>query len=184
MKRDEDTPAFDAAAEPVAPAAAATRAPSTAALVPRRRLRAWGLGLAAVSLALAVLGFVAATSLLDGLQGVAQDLHIHIDGQEWGGVEAAAGPAGLLALGVVAALGLIALPILLLLSLVLVAAVLVPVGLVVMGAVGVVVAVGACVLLVGAVVLSPLWLAVLMLWWLLRRGDPVAAKSSAAPVAG
>ena len=191
MKQDEDLPAFRTPAEPMAPAASAAPAAGTAgaatapAVGPRRRLRAWGLGLAALSLALAVLGFVAATSMLDGLQGAAQGLHIHIDGQEWSGAEAAAGPGGLLALGVVAALGLIALPVLLLLlSLVLVAAVLVPVGLVVMGVVGVVAAVVACVLLVGAVLLSPLWLAVLMLWWLLRRRDPVAAKSPAAPVAG
>ncbi|MBL8306589.1 MAG: hypothetical protein JNM33_07820 [Rubrivivax sp.] len=144
---DEDIYAFNAV-PPKAAAAAPTR--------PQRRLWPWLLGGLALIFLLAVAGGVAALmSLLDaGREG----WHVTIDGEEWHG---AGGPGLLALLGVAGGLFVALLTVVLVVPLTLL---LVALGLA-LGLGGVVLALG----LVVAVLLSPFWGLLLLLWLLLRK---------------
>ncbi len=152
---DEDIYAFN----PVPPKTTPSANPRA-----RRRLWPWLLGALALVFALAVFGSVAAlVSLLDaGREG----WHVSIDGEEWHG----GGWPGLLALlGVAGGLFVALLTVVLVVPLTLL---LVALGLA-LGFGGVLLALG----LVAAVLLSPFWGLLLLLWLLLRK-RPAATVSA------
>ena len=157
------------------PGSSAPPAPATAT----RRRRIWP-GLLALALLLAMLALagtvVLVTSLLDG---AAQGVQVVVDGQPWfpdvpGGIVAGlVVTAVLLCVGGALLLGLLLTAVVVPVALVL--ALLGVVLCVVLGLAGPLLAVVA----LAAVLLSPLWLALLLLWWLLRR-RPSNAKAGAA----
>jgi hypothetical protein len=169
---DDDIYAFNPPPDKAAGPAPADRPP-----VRRRRLWPWLLGAALLFVLLAVTGMVVlATSLLDS---AAQEVQVVVDGQPWqhdGPAVVAAAlavTAVLLAVGGALLLGLlfaaVVVPLVLVLALLGVAVCLL------FGLAGPLLAVVA----LAVVLLSPLWLALALLWWLLRRRPSGAASSAA-----
>jgi hypothetical protein len=152
---DEDIYAFNAVPPAGAPAAPARRA---------RRVWPWVLGALLLLFALAIAGSLAALSSL--LDAGRDSWHVSIDGEEWHG----SAWHGLLALlGVAGGLFVAVLTVLLVVPLTLL---LVTLGLA-LGLGGVVLALG----LVAAILLSPFWGLLLLLWLLLRK-RPAATVSA------
>ncbi len=166
---DEDIFAFN----PVPGAAPAAPAPAA------RRRRVWPWVLAGL-LVLAVLATVGGALALLALIDVADEgVHVLVDGQPWEsgaglGALAALAAATVAVLGIGGALLLGLLGVLLVVPLA-VGAVLLALALGLGGALLAVLAALAVAVAVVAVGLSPLWLLVLLLWWLLRKKPAPAA---------
>lgn len=155
--------------------APAAPAPAAPAWPPPRRLWPWLLGALVLVLALALV--VGAVAVVDTLAEAAGDgVHVVLDGMAWepGAAVLAAIVGGGLALVCAVMMGVLMLLLTLLLVLPLgIAAVLLVAGL----------GLGVALLAlagVAAVVLSPLWLFVLLLWWMLRSktSAPAATMST------
>ena len=116
------------------------------------------------------------------IESAREAVQITINGQPWSGPpgEREWGVVGLIGVAAALLLLFVALPVLLILVLLAVAlAVALAVGLALVAVVGAVMLAAGMVLLAAALVLSPLWGSLLLLWWLLRRPRPAAAPMAA-----
>ena len=151
--------------------------PATPPLAPQPwRLRVWLWILIAVAALLLLLTLAGAAAIVDLLDSSNDGLRVTFNGLPWSTWSADPDFGFWGALGVAAAVMalLLVLPVVLMLVLL---SVVVSVGLALLAVVGALLLAAVCVLLVVALALSPLWLAVLLLWLLLRpRRQPALAS--------